>query len=53
MARSTSINRYTTNLWIMGLPTTGEDPTTLFANKVGEKALSENMKEKFNTFRGK
>jgi hypothetical protein len=33
--------------------TTGEDLTTLFANKVGENELFENMKDKFNTFRGK
>jgi hypothetical protein len=39
--------------WITGFPKAGEDPTTLFTNKVGEKALSENMKDKFNTFRGK
>jgi hypothetical protein len=38
--------------WITGLPKAGEDPTTLF-NKAGERALSEAMKEKFHTFRGK
>jgi hypothetical protein len=37
---------------ITGLPKAGEDPTILF-NKVGERALSEEMKEKFHTFRGK
>jgi hypothetical protein len=31
----------------------GEDPTTLFNNKAGEKAQSEDMKDKFHTFRGK
>lgn len=36
---------------IIGLPK-GEDPTTLL-NKAGERALSEAMKEKFHTFRGK
>jgi hypothetical protein len=36
---------------IMGLPTTREDPTILFAKKVGEKALSKSMKDNFNTFR--
>jgi hypothetical protein len=37
---------------ITGLPKAGEDPTILF-NKEGERALSESMKEKFQTFRGK
>jgi hypothetical protein len=40
-------------VWITGLPKAGEDPTPLFTNKVGEKAQSESMKEKFYTFRGK
>jgi hypothetical protein len=37
---------------ITGLPKAGENLTTLF-NKEGERALSEEMKEKFHTFRGK
>jgi hypothetical protein len=40
-------------LWIIGFPKVGEDPITLFINKVGEKALSKSMKDKFHTFRGK
>jgi hypothetical protein len=39
--------------WITGFPKEREDPTTLFTNKAGEKPLSENMKDKFHTFRGK
>jgi hypothetical protein len=37
---------------ITGLPKVGEDLTILF-NKVGERPLSELVKEKFETFRGK
>jgi hypothetical protein len=33
-------------------PIVGEDLTIMF-NKAGERALSETMKEKFHTFRGK
>jgi hypothetical protein len=39
-------------MWIIGLPKAGEDLTTLF-NKVGEKAQSESMRDKFHNFRGK
>jgi hypothetical protein len=38
---------------IMGLSIIGEESTTLFTNKVGERELFERMKEKFNTYRGK
>jgi hypothetical protein len=37
---------------ITGLRKAGEDPSLLF-HKMGERALSEAMKEKFDTFRGK
>jgi hypothetical protein len=37
---------------IMGLPKEGEDSTTLFFNKSRDKALSDAMKYKFNTFKG-
>jgi hypothetical protein len=40
-------------VWIIGFPKVGEDSTTLFTNKAGEKELVESMKDKFNTFRGK
>jgi hypothetical protein len=36
---------------ITGLPLQGEDPSLLFSNKKNEKALSESMKENFNTQR--
>ena len=39
-------------VWNTGLPKVGVDPTTLFTNKAGEKALSKTMKDKFYTFRG-
>jgi hypothetical protein len=39
--------------WITGLQIKGEDLKTIFANKSREKSLSESMKDKFNTFRGK
>jgi len=39
--------------WITVLPKEGEDPKTLFTNKAREKELSETMKDKFHTFRGK
>jgi hypothetical protein len=35
--------------WITEFPTTEEDPLPLFTDKSNEKALSERMKEKFNT----
>jgi hypothetical protein len=38
--------------WITGLPKVGEDISLLF-HKVGERSLSELMKENFQTFRGK
>jgi hypothetical protein len=37
-------------VWIIGLPKEGEDSTTLFTNKAGEKALVEFMMYKFQTF---
>jgi hypothetical protein len=37
---------------ITGLPQTGEDPGALFT-KAGERALSEEMKEKFRHSKGK
>jgi len=39
--------------WIVGSLKAIEDPTTLFTNKEGEKALAKYMKEKFHTFKGK
>jgi hypothetical protein len=38
-------------VWITRLPKSREDLTILF-NKIGERSLSEAMKEKFHTFRG-
>jgi hypothetical protein len=37
---------------ITGLPTQGEDPTLMFADKKIDRALSEAMKQKFHTVRG-
>jgi len=37
---------------ITSLPTNGEDPTLLFADKKNDWALSESMREKFHTVRG-
>jgi hypothetical protein len=38
---------------IIGLLKETKDLITLFTNKVGEKALSKYMKDKFHTFKGK
>jgi hypothetical protein len=53
MVTSTSIDCTQLVTWITSLLNAGEDPTTLFSNKLGEKASLESMNDKFHTFIGK
>jgi hypothetical protein len=39
-------------LWIIGLPSIGEDPLLLFTDKSKEKSLEEKMEDKYETHRG-